>query len=300
MRKKIVIRIDDVGYTIVNNMGAFQTIKNGLATAADVMLDTPGTEDALKKLRNYPWISVGWHTHFWGSPFLDLKEVPTLIDSKTGHFRSDIKRSNEINYNEIVAEMRAQMERCVHILGKAPDTADSGFFSDTPFSNAKMKICREFGIVTNFASRVKNTNNGFEFSDVNKKWAKRKIYILDPHEAYKDLFSDSFEKHAKYDPVKYYVEDRGKISMLPEGCVAQQSWHPGWVDYYMCRCGDRGQKARNFLECRPIDVHALCSEELKNWVRDNNYELVNLRDALYGTQEYQNHLRITNSNLCVL
>ena len=31
----------------------------------------------------------------------------------------------------------------------------------------------------------------------------------------------------------------------------------------------------------------------------NRVELVNVRDALYGTQEYQNHLRAIGSDLCV-
>ena len=67
---KLIVRIDDIGYTDINNMGSFLAIHEGIATAADVMLDTPGTEDALRRLKECPWISVGWHTHFWGSPVL--------------------------------------------------------------------------------------------------------------------------------------------------------------------------------------------------------------------------------------
>ena len=63
---KLIIRIDDVGYTEVHNLGSWKAIEQGIATSADVMLDTPGTEDALRRLRDYPWISVGWHSHFWG------------------------------------------------------------------------------------------------------------------------------------------------------------------------------------------------------------------------------------------
>ena len=39
-------------------------------------------------------------------------------------------------------------------------------------------------------------------------------------------------------------------------------------------------------------MHALCSSELREWVEKNNIELVNFRDALYGTKEYQNHLKV--------
>jgi predicted glycoside hydrolase/deacetylase ChbG (UPF0249 family) len=56
---KLIIRADDVGYTDVYNIGAFETIDRGVVTSADVMLDTPGTVDALERLKSLPWISVG-------------------------------------------------------------------------------------------------------------------------------------------------------------------------------------------------------------------------------------------------
>ena len=65
---KLIIRADDVGYTKIHNLGTFQTIDEGVVTSADVMLDCPGTVDALEQLKERPWISVGWHAHFWGAP----------------------------------------------------------------------------------------------------------------------------------------------------------------------------------------------------------------------------------------
>lgn len=44
---KMIVRADDVGYTLVNNIGAFEAIENGVVTSSDVMLDCPGTVDAL-------------------------------------------------------------------------------------------------------------------------------------------------------------------------------------------------------------------------------------------------------------
>ena len=62
---KLVIRADDVGYSAVNDIGAFEALEQGVATAADVMLDAPHAPQALERLRQMPWISVGWHPHFW-------------------------------------------------------------------------------------------------------------------------------------------------------------------------------------------------------------------------------------------
>ena len=77
---KMIIRADDIGFSEVCNIGSFVTFDRGLSTSADVMLDCPGTEDALRRLRDYPWISVGWHTHMWGSPVLGAAAVPSLAE----------------------------------------------------------------------------------------------------------------------------------------------------------------------------------------------------------------------------
>ena len=299
MIKKIVIRIDDVGYTPINDIGAFEVFEHGVGTAADVMLDTPGTEAALEQLKDYSWISVGWHTHFWGTPVLSLDQVASLVNPLTGHFIGDIQTTDNFDEDELRNEMRAQLERCIRILGKAPETSQN-MGPETKFSRIKKEICQEYGIVTDFAQGVREKEQGLEFTEADPRWKDRNIYWMSPGPAYRDLFGDSIKALATYDPVRYYTEDRGRMNLLPDGAVAGQAWHPGYVDYYMCREGDQGPNARNFLECRPIDMHALCSKELKKWIRENGIELMSFRDALYGTQDYQNHLRSIGSDLCVL
>jgi hypothetical protein len=83
--RKLIVRADDVGHSTVCNIGSFEAIENGVVTSADVMLDSPGTEDALERLKAFPWISVGWHMHMWGAPVLDPRQVPSLVE-KDGDF----------------------------------------------------------------------------------------------------------------------------------------------------------------------------------------------------------------------
>ena len=65
MRKRLIVRADDVGYTELYDLGVYKAIQEGVVTAADVMLDSPHTVEALKWLKERPWISIGWHPHFW-------------------------------------------------------------------------------------------------------------------------------------------------------------------------------------------------------------------------------------------
>ena len=41
--RRMIVRADDVGHSKVHNIGTFEAIEGGVATSADVMLDSPGT-----------------------------------------------------------------------------------------------------------------------------------------------------------------------------------------------------------------------------------------------------------------
>jgi len=325
-RRRMIIRADDVGFTTVCNLGTFEAIRNGVVTAADVMLDCPGTEDALLRLRELPWISVGWHMHMWGAPVTAPAEVPTLVEASgpfKGRFRTDLHTGENVSIAEAIRELKAQLARCQRILGRLPDTAGS---SDpvSPWERAVRTVLDESGVPYNFMARApadaqsvqkitEALRTGAEWAqaypkqfggwrDADPKWAGRKIVSLAPTTAYADLYTDSIsEVEEKYDPVLYYTEDRGGILSYPEDVITEQSWHPGWIDYFVYRTGERAHRARarQFVVSRAQDVASLCDERLKAWIRAHRIELVSCRDALLGTGDYQAHLRGIGSDLAV-
>jgi predicted glycoside hydrolase/deacetylase ChbG (UPF0249 family) len=324
--RRMIIRADDVGFTNVCNLGAFEAIRNGVVTSADVMLDCPGTEDALMRLRDLPWISVGWHMHMWGSPVTAPAEVPSLVEASgpfKGRFRTDLHAAEDISVAEATRELRAQLARCQRVLGRLPDTAGS---SDpvSPWERAVRTVLDESRLPYNFMARApadaKSVQKiadaqraGAEWAkaypkvfsgwrDADPKWVARKIVSLAPTTAYADLYTDSIsEIEEKYDPVLYYTEDRAGILGYPGDTITEQSWHPGWVDYFVYRTGERAHRARarQFVVSRAQDVASLCDERLKAWVREHRIELISCRDALNGTGDYQAHLRAVGSDLAV-
>ncbi len=301
---KMIIRADDVGFTKVHNMGTFKAVDEGLVTSCDVMLDTPGTIEALQFLRERPWISVGWHAHFWGSPVLDPSQVPTMYDASRGHFRKDLARAEDVSYEECLAEMRAQMELCIKYLGRTPDVGDAGFF-DSTFQRAMNQVMKEYGVVTKFAymwdfhqffveKKLSYTNEPEE------QWKERKIYftVEQPGTVTSEVFrTDSIKEQRAYDPLRRWFADEVGLSKLPEDATAIVVLHPGYIDYYVACEGSQTPAAWNYLATRVVEAHSLCSRELKDWVLEHKVELVNFRDALYGTKDYQNHLRHIDSAL---
>ena len=323
---KMIIRADDIGMSKVCNIGAFEAIGNGVVTSADVMLDSPGTEDALERLKAFPWISVGWHMHMWGAPTTDARKVPSLVEKDgefAGRFRTGLAQAADVVFDEAVLELRAQLNRCQKILGRVPVTGGDAR-GDSPWARASKQVIAEYGLATGFASRMpmdprvtkliqtaKQAGEGWaQFysgepspgSKADEKWASRKIMVQDGSLAYINLYTDSISKvEATYDPVLYYTEDRANLLKNPDDVIVQQAWHPGYVDYYTYRLGERANRprAQQFVIGRTQDVAAMCDVRLRDWIKKNRIELVNSHDALYGTREYQNHLRLTGSDLAI-
>ena len=320
----MIVRADDIGMSKVCNLGTFEAIDHGVVTSADVMLDSPGTEDALERLRAYPWLSVGWHMHMWGTPVTDGKRVPSLVEKSgefAGRFRLDLAQASDVVFDEAVTELRAQLARCAKILGKVPDTG-AGNRGTSPWGRATQHVNDEFGLAYNFSGSAPPNEKyikkiqaaqkaGEEWAKyysavpspagkADEKWASRKIFSPAGTTAFIDLLTDSISKVEKeYDPVLFYTEDRAGILKTPADWICWQAWHPGYVDYYTYRLGERVNRprAQQFVVGRTQDVSALCDVRLKNWIKQNRIELVTFRDALYGTSEYQNHLRVVGSDL---
>ncbi|MCD8085542.1 MAG: ChbG/HpnK family deacetylase [Clostridiales bacterium] len=290
---KVVFRADDVGYTVASNAGAFRSIDEGVVSMVELMLDCPGSEDAMLELKKRPWISVNWHTHWWGVPVAGAENVPSLVD-ESGHFRADMGHAhqrpvNDLDYDDMVRECRAEIERCIRTLGRAPDAAS---VDGSVIGRAKRQVCDEYGIVYGY----------FRYYHIGPEAAGHKTGISntkDWNPTYEPLHIFEYENfgrpglllkdYLRYDPLEMI-----ETMPLDTDNIWVRSEHPGYVDE---RIWMDTADICSITRCK--DVEALCSDELKAWVRDNRVEIINLRDALYGTQEYQNHLRVTGSSLAV-
>lgn len=310
---KLIIRADDVGYTKVHNFGTWKVIEEGIATSADVMLDTPGTEDALERLRDYPWISIGWHPHFWGTPLLGRDRVPTLFDAVRDHFRRDLDAA-DISYDEAMAELGAELDRCIRIYGTAPAYTEFSFSGETPFGKAMADTCEKYGIANRFFSddgtmlpediiklMTQNTDDPehtlIPARWADEKWLGRKIFAANIVST--AALEDSLTDAMNYDPVGHFLEKAPILLERPADQTFFTAWHPGYVDHYVMKEGDLSPFAKNFTLIRAIDAEALCDRRMKNWIMENHVELVSIADALFGTRHYQNHLRMTGSPLAI-
>jgi len=283
---KLIVRADDVGYTLVHNIGTFRSFEEGISTHVDVMLDSPGTEDALLYSKAHPWLSVGWHAHLWNTPVANPKLIPSLIDER-GRFkgRHDRKARDTFVYEECLIELRAELDRCIAILGRVPDTA--GFHpGDSPMDRAMKAVIEEYGLVTGFM-----TTHGFgRTRPADEKYLSRDIICVDPSLQYPGAYSKEFDKFPDYSPMAFY-KSYFTEEMFASNTTYVTPWHPGYVDELVLES--------SVTLARIVDVEGLCSDEMKQWIIDHKVELVTFRDAIYGTHEYQNHLKLLGSPLYI-
>lgn len=281
---KLIVKADDFGYTQAYNEGTIKAIKEGIVTTVDLMLDTPGTIDAIERIKNFPWISVGWHSgHYWGSPVADPHLVPSMVnDEGKFKFRHHPEAKETVNFDEALIELRAEVERCIQLLGRAPDS--TRLHGSGPLDQAKKCICEEYGIPYDY---IANERNG-KVDRLPTQFAESKIITIADHSKYIGCGYDDILLFKDYDPVQWY---KNFCDTTREETFIT-AWHPGFLD-------DLIVSESSFTACRPKDVLALCSEELKNWIIENQIELVSLTDALYQRKDYQNHLKITNNKLWI-
>ena len=280
MRKRLVFRVDDVGYTPCYDMGVYKAFNEGTGSSADVMFDSPDTVEALKWLKERPWLSVGWHRHLWESPVLPAEEVPSLVDER-GRFRwghRKMKLMAEATYEDAYKEFDAEMQLCFSVLGKYPDIA-SAPHSDIPLERAYKDILDKYHIPYG----VFSSQPGHKFYTEAYDEYKHLNYIS------VNIFAGTgydLAKFDEYDPLSVMTS----LKWTEKEEVYFYGWHPGYCDDHIM-----AESTCNLHRCKELE--ACCSEEMKQWIIENHIELVNQRDVLYGTNEFQDHLKEINSPL---
>ena len=305
---QLVMRCDDFGYSPVFNLGLKKVLEEGICSHVELMSDTPGNIDAMETMKQYPWVSVGWHQHWRGTPVLPLDQVSSLVD-ETGHFKfRDVwckdtfneearrKRFEGVDRDELIKELRAQLDLFERHMGRVPDTA--GARPGSLIGDVMIEICEEYGIAYRCTHNVRPDGS---VTDVLDKWKHVKLTTVHQpgHPVYRvRINEDSYIRNCTYDPLGYILRDDQHVLDLEVGCMA---WHPGFYDDYMFEDATYFYDGdRKYFEPSPlVDCKMLCDPRLRQWIRDNKVELISMTDAIYGTRRYQNHLRMIGSDLFI-
>ena len=122
MSQRLIITADDYGLCESVNQAIEECLGAGAVRATCVMANMPAYRAAESLRRKFPQSSVGIHWNVTqGRPVLSPSQIPSLVDSD-GSFLTPLKLrrrwwSGSVKLSELAAELRAQYDRLVEIMG---------------------------------------------------------------------------------------------------------------------------------------------------------------------------------------
>ena len=91
--KRLIVTADDFGASLAVNEAVEQAHRNGILTAASLMVSGDAASDAVARAKAMPSLGVGLHlVMVEGHPTLPPEQIPDLVDT-TGNFRTDMVRT---------------------------------------------------------------------------------------------------------------------------------------------------------------------------------------------------------------
>ena len=151
--KRLVVTADDFGLSSEVNEAVEQAHREGILTAASLMVSAPAAADAVARARRLPSLRVGLHlvlVEAW--PTLPAADLPDLTDAQ-GLMRRDMERLGldlalkPAARRQLTAEIRAQFE-AYRATGLALDhvNAHKHFHIHPLIAGAVLRIGRDYGM----------------------------------------------------------------------------------------------------------------------------------------------------------
>ncbi len=110
--KRLIVTADDFGAAIEVNEAVERAHRNGILSAASLMVAGAAAGDAVTRAKTMPELRVGLHLVLVeGRPILPRDAVPDLVDA-TGHFRTDMARAGAAMFffPKVRAQLAAEIE----------------------------------------------------------------------------------------------------------------------------------------------------------------------------------------------
>jgi len=112
--KLLIINCDDLGSTRAANVAVYDSLRNGLATSASLMVPCPWARDAAAMYRGedvgvHLTLNAEWETYRWGP----ITHSASLLDGDGGFPRTMADTWDHADLDEAAKECRAQIERAI-------------------------------------------------------------------------------------------------------------------------------------------------------------------------------------------
>ena len=256
---KLLVTADDYGMTVAVTDGIIACIREGVLTQTGLFTNMPSTEYAVKRMmEEFPDFCLGIDINFsTGYPVSDPKLIPTMVQENGAFLTSRMHRNLDKTNPQSTYGNRVHSE-------EKPDYLGGHAYSSDEIRQAHKDLCEKYGILPKAAivSKVELEPD----AKVSKEWTSPKIKE-------DGTFDFGMEVQIGNNPLEMFKN--GKLpyfeKALKENKGVHIHSHAGFVDHELV-------KLSSFNMIRMMEAELIMSKELKEWVKNNDVELVSAKD----------------------
>ena len=254
---KLLIQSDDYGMTPAVADGIIYGITHGVVRNTGMFTNMPWAKECVEKIRPYlDQIAFGIDLNAsTGCSLLGYDKVPNLCHPDGSFLTSRENRAadetapnhDHVDHDQLYAEFDAQVQKFIELVGKVPDYIHAHAYGTATTEKVRREIAQKYN-----RPYSKTTADILIGNYDNMGW-----YIMGSPEA-----------QLKEDLASYIVENRSGFDMDGYGYLIT---HCGYADAPLFEMS-------SFNLCRVKDLEALTSDRVKNWIKENNIELITYND----------------------
>lgn len=243
---KLIVNADDFGISKAVTLGILEAYKNGIVRSTTLMCNMPAAEYAANIAKENPGLGVG--IHFVLTAGYPLSEgVDSLVD-ESGKFKKTGIQEKSAKIDDVRKEFRAQMDKFLSF-GIKPTHIDS--HHHVHGAEQIFEVVKEMALEYNLPVRLA-LNEDIKFPNDIKTTS---------------AFEDGFYGNEKITPeniIKLIDENKDKESF-------EIMSHPAYLDQQILN-------SSSYALPRTKELETLTSDEVKNYINENNIDLISYKN----------------------
>lgn len=260
---KVLFQSDDYGFTKGITLGILDAIENGVLTCTGLFVNMgESSVFAAKKIKDYPDTCFGIDFNIVsGHCVADPNLIPNLVDDNGMFIRSTVKYKDprftkdggneELwPYDEVMIEIKAQLEKYRELVGKDPEYLHGHSISRVAkgYVKAISDLAKESGIP--YSQEIREANGVYSFIGG---------YNVKPF---------TIEAQVETSTLEYCKEH---LDELVGHEICAFTGHAGYIDSDIFKWS-----TYSIIRCK--DKEFFTSDFVKEWLKKNNAELISYRD----------------------
>mgnify|MGYP004668276013 FL=1 len=249
MKRRILVRADDIGYCRGVNYGIADSVWNGIIRSAGVMPNMPESKHGVDLLKG-SGVCFGMHTNVClGKPCADPAKIPSLLDENgnlksSRTYREAWKKGEEIvSLDEMVIEIEAQYQRYLELTGEKPH-----YFEAHAVLNQ------------NLARGLEIVAEKYDLPDLPACFEPTGVQFKNTV-----LITRMESMKPDYDPAESLK--KAVLAAYKDNECPMFVCHPGYIDDYL-------MNHSSLVTPRPKEVAMLTDPAIRNWLEEQNVQLV--------------------------